>query len=407
MKLRFQFSMLLSGLFILFFVNACDTVSNTKDEPARGGLISSQQIISLNAAWLTANVPAGDLPDFASPEYGVTAMRLSYYTEGRDGELIQASGALFIPVDDATYSIPAASFPLLSIQHGTQTDRDSVASVFITNSPEGFLGVLSAMGGYLTCIPDYIGMGQSSAMHPYIIADYTADAVVDFMRAAREYCDERKVKLSGDVYLAGYSEGGYATLATQKAIETLYSDEFDLKYSVPMAGPFDLSTTVDTILSRSDYSSSVIMGFLLTSYDYYYKWNRLSSFFASDLAPQMPALFNGDHGSSYIGSQLPADMTDLLKPDFVTSYLSGNETDVETTVAENSLLGWTPKTPMLLIHGTADETVPYLNSENAYNDFKARGCDVTFVPVDGGTHLSTATAAVDIAFAKFMEFLGK
>ncbi len=59
----------------------------------------------------------------------------------------------------------------MSIQHGTETKRDRVASVSPENSTEGIVGLLSASMGYLTMVPDYPGFGVSTCMHPYLHAE--------------------------------------------------------------------------------------------------------------------------------------------------------------------------------------------------------------------------------------------
>jgi alpha-beta hydrolase superfamily lysophospholipase len=61
-------------------------------------------------------------------------------------------------------------------------------------------------------------------------------------------------------------------------------------------------------------------------------------------------------------------------------------------VAENDVFDWKPTAPISLYHGTADQYVPFLNSQTAFDAMKARNADVTLIPVQGGTHGSTLTA---------------
>ena len=49
------------------------------------------------------------------------------------------------------------------------------------------------------------------------------------------------ITIKDAVYLAGYSQGGWATLALHEALEKDYPDEFNLKGSVCGAGPYDLN----------------------------------------------------------------------------------------------------------------------------------------------------------------------
>lgn len=404
--LSFKVFFLFSFLLILF--TACENSTESVADPQRGDIENSIFKMAMSETALKAAAGEENIPEYAVFNYGVNIVSLEYYTETVDGELITASGALFLPVDAETFQYPDDAMPLLSLQHGTQYDRNMVSSVNFANAPEGVLAILAAMGGVPTCVPDYIGFGVSEEMHPYIIEEYTANAVIDMIRAAEEYCGQEGLLLNGELVLAGYSEGGYATMSAQKAIETEYSNEFNPVFSVPMAGPFDLSATVTHILSQENYASSEIMGFILTSYDHYYNWNKLTDIFQDPYAGQVNDLFSGNYGSDHIASVLPENMTDYVKPEFITSYLAGNETVIEATVNENDLLdGWVPQTPMLLIHGTDDEIVPFLNSQNAYDSFKAAGSDVTFLPIEGGGHLTASGPAIEAAFVNLMQQLGK
>ena len=45
-----------------------------------------------------------------------------------------------------------------------------------------------------------------------------------------------------ELFLLGYSEGGYATMALHRELQQFHSDEFTVTASAPMAGPW--STTI-------------------------------------------------------------------------------------------------------------------------------------------------------------------
>ena len=50
-------------------------------------------------------------------------------------------------------------------------------------------------------------------LHPYMVALPSATSVVDMIRAGKNLCDSLNVLISEDVFLAGYSEGGFVTMA--------------------------------------------------------------------------------------------------------------------------------------------------------------------------------------------------
>lgn len=400
----------LLSLLVLMSLLIFQSCENTDEEALGSGDIKSSSFqITLNETSLKMMAEESDIPDFAIFNYAATVVSIEYYTEGKDGETVPVSGALFIPVNnDENYSYTDDALPMLSLQHGTVFGRNDVASVSFMNSREGLLALISAMGGIVTAVPDYIGFGISQEMHPYIIEELTANAVIDFLRAAEDYCADEGIKLNGKLALAGYSEGGFCTMATQKAIETKYSDEFNLVYSVPMSGPYDLPAMVDYIFSEDNYAYPSLMSFILTSYNHYYDWDNLDEIFQSPYNTQVNSLFSGDNGYTVIKEALPDSMHELIKSEFIDSYLAGNQTKINDASAENCLIdNWTPVTPMMLIHGNADDTVPYLNSVNAYNKFKDLGAPVTFETVEGGTHFSTVIPALEIAFTKILQEFGK
>ena len=62
------------------------------------------------------------------------------------------------------------------------------------------------------------------------------------------------IQFNEQLFLEGYSEGGYVTMAAVKEIEENLSHEFNITMSFPMAGAYDLSgVLVDLMLSEEVY----------------------------------------------------------------------------------------------------------------------------------------------------------
>lgn len=148
--------------------------------------------------------------DFAPlVQYDVAFYRILYNTTYK-GEAIEASGLLAVPLN--TPSVPA----LLSAQHGTMFKESDAPS----NFPATFSGFeLFGAAGYVAVVPDYIGYGASSDIfHPYYDEEHSARAVVDMLKAAKYLLQQEEIATNGNLFLVGYSEGGYVTLAAQKEI---------------------------------------------------------------------------------------------------------------------------------------------------------------------------------------------
>ncbi|TNF41227.1 MAG: hypothetical protein EP310_07630, partial [Bacteroidetes bacterium] len=145
---------------------------------------------------------------FTSKTYSVNAVKLIYETIDGRGNPTVASGVVFLPVvTETTY------MPVFSYLHGTLTrDLDAPSNL---KGIESIIGWIMAMDGYISVLPDYIGMGDGPGVHPYSHAASEASASVDMLKAAMEYCETTLVKPNGNLYLSGYSQGAHAALATQ------------------------------------------------------------------------------------------------------------------------------------------------------------------------------------------------
>ena len=331
-------------------------------------------------------------------KYPVEVLSVTYSTLGTGGDHIIASGAIFIPLGHDNQS-------LLSIQHGTETKRNLVASVHPENSVEGMVGLITASTGYFSLVPDYPGFGVSEEMHPYMHAESIIPSVIDFMRAGKEISESRALGLNGKIFLTGYSEGGYVTLAAQKAIEEKHLGEFDLTAVAPLAGPYDLKGMMDSIFMAGIFPSNAYAGYFLTAYNHVYQWNQLNHFFKSPYAGMMNGLFDGSMTWGEVTQQLPENFQDLMNPEFIQAYNSGNEPALEQALAENTLLDWTPQTPIHFFHGDADSIVPFQNVLTAMEKLTSNGAtDIQMTAIPGGTHESSGPAAIFGALEWFEAF---
>lgn len=72
----------------------------------------------------------------------------------------------------------------------------------------------------------------------------------------------------------------------------------------------------------------------------------------------------------------------------VSKLLGGPVTEKVAAAREASPVTYVTKDdpPFLVVHGTADRTVPFAQGETFYEKLKAAGVDATFVKMDGGGH---------------------
>lgn len=371
-------------LAVSFVLTSCKS-EDSPVEPnieTRGGLISSTQLPSITKEFIKSYL--NDYNITIDAKYNVDAYKIVYYTDDTKGNLTIASGALFIPQGKD-------NLPLISLHHGTQTDREKVGSVSRFNAPEGIIG---AALGYYSLVPDYLGLGESQLIHPYLYAKSSADAVIDFIRACRKEADDLNIKLNGQVFLAGYSEGGYVTLAAHREIQLHYGNEITITASSPMAGPYDPYLTSKTILENPTYGKPSYMAYLAAAYNSIYGWNNLKGIFNSPYAELIPSLIDGTKTIDEIDAQLTSDLTKLFTQNFLTTFLDGTEKDFSNALRENNLIDWTPAAPIRFYHGSDDQFVPYQNSIEARDYFLAHGANVELVTIEGGDHATSLMPSI-------------
>ena len=154
--------------------------------------------------------------------YDVELYSIIYETIDQFGIYTQASGLVAIP-SDINYA-----YPLYLFGHGTQIRRSSAPSMGGFNPLNQWL----SSEGFIYLEPDYLGLGESIGMHPYQIKEPYGTSVVDMIRAVRNFglYETDQFICNDQLFLAGYSEGGYATMAVHQIIERDYLDEFSITF---------------------------------------------------------------------------------------------------------------------------------------------------------------------------------
>ncbi|MCC6232688.1 MAG: hypothetical protein IT580_08585 [Verrucomicrobiales bacterium] len=335
----------------------------------RGSVVSnlplrSFDLAALNSLWQSRLVPG-------SPTHAVTAWRLVYRTIDAAGQPTIASALLVVPTG-ATNALPITSY-----QHGTVTRREDVPSRL---NSEADLGLILGSTGYLTLLPDYLGLGDSPGFHPYHHAATHASAVVDALRAVRTLAVEGGpygARWNQQLFLTGYSQGGHATLAAQRELELHHADEFSITASAPCAGAYDLSGTMaNDLLSTRLPPNPYYSAYLLHAYVHVY--GNLAPSLGDLLRPPysstVPPLFDGTHDSGEINAALPAQPALMLKPEVLEALRTDPQHPIRLALKDNDLhTGWIPRSPTRLYHCPGDQDVLFANSQVASDTFKAAG----------------------------------
>lgn len=311
----------------------------------------------------------------------VQVYRIEYNTTNTDGKAIVASGALLVPVGDL---VENKSLPLLSLQHGTIQNDNDAPSNYQSGSEAYTFGSIFAAQGYIISAPDYIGYGASKDLpHPYEHNKSLASASLDMLRASREFIADNNLSWDKRLFVAGYSEGGYATMALQKKIEEETNNEFNLVASSCGAGAYDKPAFMREIINNRtsgvDYINRLYV-WVLTTYDRTYGLNRPATYY---FKPPYAAQVAANEANTNINVSLNTTFTDGFK----AAIANGTDQAFLKAVQDNDIHDWKPRTPTRLYHGDADDTVFYLNSVNAYEAMQKRGAtNVELKTLRGANH---------------------
>ncbi|PSR53831.1 hypothetical protein AHMF7605_10020 [Adhaeribacter arboris] len=382
-----KYTKLVSWWFLIcvLLLGSCqqdDSDNNVTPEPDGSELFVSADVKSTISKTILQGyaLTAGYGRFLPAIKYDVTFYKFTYKTTYKDNP-IEVSGLLAIPQN--TPNPPA----IVSAQHGTMfADADAPS-----NFPASFTGFeLFAAAGYITLIPDFIGYGVSqNTFHPYYDQKYSALTVVDMLKAAKWYLKDANIAANNNLFLVGYSEGGYVTMAAQKEIETNPAHKLTLTAVAAGAGGYDLTGMLSGIATTTTYVNPSFLAFIIQAYNTTYDWKRpLTDFFQEPYATNIPTLFDGTKEIDAINQGLTTSPAALFNPTFYANLQNPTgEQALKKALTDNSFLDWVPKSPTRLYHGTADESVFYSTSESTYNRFKAAGAtNVEFFPIEGGMH---------------------
>ena len=215
--------------------------------------------------------------------------------------------------------------------------------------------------------------------------------MIDLIKAVREYLPEYEILFNDQLFLAGYSEGGYVTLAAAKEIDVNARHGLKVTAVAAGAGGYDLSAMLQTITQATQYSNPSYLAFILRAYNKTYDWNKSSTYFFNEpYATAVDTYLNGQYSGSFINNMLTTDVQSLLNQEFFERLKqSEGETTLKNALADNSIAGWKTDIPILLYHGTNDEIIPFSNSEITLENFKSAGAtSVSLIPITG-THGSS------------------
>ena len=309
------------------------------------------------AATLLGTVPLADINEALAdkesllenlqPRYAVTSYRIEYLTMDAKGQSVQASGLVSVPDKPA-----GSKSPVLSYQHGT-IFRD--AETPSNNAVASEVSVVMASLGYIVLAPDYVGYGVSRGVpHPYLQSAPMAASVNDFLTAAKTWRSQAGVFDNQQLFMTGYSEGGYATMAAHRALQASNSPHLQqLRVVVPGAGPYNVQATLDSLIEIVRKENKVV-----------------GALIRPGLLRKLGGSAQREVRRALLKQLIPNDADTTIDSLFLDNFLSD---DVKSTDRISNVHDWRPQVPVHLYHGRDDQTVPYASSTSTLAAMQAQG----------------------------------
>lgn len=381
-------NILLSKIYHLFifllFIWACSSDPEAPEPIVNQYLVESSLKSEFDQALIKNFVTLSGFPDFVDlVRHDIEIYTLKYKTMVEGKEVI-ASGVISIPKD-----LPGP-IPYMSAHRGTIfADSETPSENRLVYGFE-----VIAASGYATVLPDMIGFGSTKDMVQYYYNKETNSRVtIDLIKAGKEFLREKDILLSDQLFLFGYSQGGFITMATQQAIEKDTEFNLDITAVAAGAGSYDIEFVMDDVLNRGVFTSPAFLSLIIYSYNTVNGFGKsLDYYFQEPFASQIPDLLDGSKSQGQINSVLPDTLENYFQPTFMEGMLNRTEAEMIGAFRENSVHNWQPNAPLRLYHSSGDQYIPIEDSQNTADLMKKGGSDVTFVQIGDGTHQESSIA---------------
>ena len=375
----------------LLFLGCGDGLEAPKNESFKGG----ELLVNFTGVAIKPGLVKAGAVEANGTVYGYKAFKIPYTTTDEEGNEVKVSGLFVIPTGLPDIVNTTLGLSMVADDHGTIFANAEAPTVIANSSgaPDGSAILLTSLGGFATLQPDYIGFGDSREhYHPFVLKDSLANATVDFIKQVKVFATDNDIKLNNQLFLTGYSEGGYAAMATLKKIEEEQLTDLKVTMATPMAGPYALKLMADGVLSEPIIAVPSFMANL--GYSYAKANNQeVNSVINEPYASKLPTLFNGDLDRSKIDPELTTVTTGesgLFVQSFVSNYFTQDDHWFKVAVTKNNLHDWVPTTPLRLVHCEGDDVIPYAISALTEGTMQAMGAaDVQLVPVEATLGLNT------------------
>ncbi len=381
---------LLFFLFVPFLavgLFSCEESELAPDEPRYAYLIDYELLDTFESSQLRAFIALFD-PNIKTNviRYDVDIYRVTYLTDFQ-GDETEASGLICMPAEARIID-----FPFFLGFHASISSQQESPSNF--SNPLGTGLEFFASLGYITVIPDYLGFGRSSQLfHPYLVRESVTQVSADMVRAATEMMMDLEQSYEQEIYLTGYSQGGYNAVAMHYAMEDQsLLPTWKVGGTAAGGGTYDLGFLTRQTLINDTYGSPEVLAYLIWSYHNYYGMEGgAEQYFLEPYASRIPALFDGSNPLGEIKRQLTPDLNLLLQPGLLTALRNNQAHPILEKLKQNSIPAWAAESPINLLHSPQDEVIGSTNSTKFLEQMELTGSrNIIYTPLQASGHREAA-----------------
>ncbi|MGF3021425.1 alpha/beta hydrolase family protein [Methylobacterium aquaticum] len=259
-----------------------------------------------------------------------------------------ASGLVAVP-DDATTALP-----LVSYQHGTVYGKREVPS-FPEESPETQVMIAQFAGqGYALIGADYFGLGASPEPEGYMVKQSHQQATADMLAAGRAVLADLKRSPTG-LFLAGWSQGGFVTMAM---LERLEATGIPVAAAATASAPVDVFVPLNGFLNFPRKNDAVWVNslFILSAFafeNYYGVPGLARSVLTDDSYALAKAAYERKAADP---TRIPTDLHALIRPDYFDPQFFATSA-YGRLVAQTQAYRWVIRSPVRNFYGETDEAI--------------------------------------------------
>lgn len=316
---------------------------------------------------------------------GLITGKLTYLSSDVNGDTTRLSGRIYIgrPLSKKLKGIIIAN-------HFTKA-ADKECPSNHTIQPEAIYAVF----GYAVVMADYIGYGKTVEMsHPYLHWESTAQACIDAYLATKQYLIDNEYEIGDELYNIGYSQGGEASMAVLRMVTEKYPDSIHFTKSFMGGGPYDIEATFDDVVSNNKTGIPYAMPMIINGLNCAYNLNlNLDDIFVGEMHDNYDKVLSKKYTSDELSEIFTHQEATNIFSELMFDKTNPVTAKIMEAARENNLAGtWKPRQgeKIYLLHSTADDMVPFVNSELMAEALSETESDYEVVFQEFGSHVKGA-----------------